>query len=188
MKQTNIFTHFAAAAVVTILVALVYASVQQAHRSGANDPQLQIARDITNDLKNQNATNKWFSSDKIELSQSFSAFNVLYNDKGEPLMSTGVLNGKMPVLPKGVFDHAMRYGENVFTWQPQKDIRIAIVLRSAQSSSSWSYVAVGRSLSEVEQREENLRWMVIISWLLCMGVIMLHWILAFIKVRRNPNG
>jgi hypothetical protein len=187
MRQTNIFTHLAAAAVVTILVALVYAGVQQAHRSGANDPQLQIARDITNDLKNQNATDKWFSGDKIELSQSLSVFDVLYNDKGEPLMSTGLLNGKMPLLPKGVFDFAKSNGENVFTWQPQRGVRVAIVLKSLRSPS-YSFVAVGRSLSEVEQREENLRWMVIISWLLCMGVIVLHWIIAFIKVRRNANG
>jgi hypothetical protein len=187
MKQTNIFNHLAAAAIVTLLTGLIYAGVQQAHRSAADDPQLQIAGDISNKLKKGGAIDKWFSGDTIEISQSLSVFNVLFNDKGEPVISTGVLNGKMPLLPKGVFDFARKNGENVFTWQPQRGVRMAVVLEALQSSA-YSFVAVGRSLYEVEQREENLRWMVIISWLLGMGVIMVHWIIAFIKARRNTNG
>jgi hypothetical protein len=187
MRQTNILTYLAAAAIVTILVALVYTTVQQAHRSGANDPQLQIASDISKRLGKGATTDKWFSGDTIEISQSLSVFNVLYNDKGDPVMSTGVLNGKMPSLPQGVFAHSAVYGENVFTWQPQKGVRIAMVLRSVHSPA-WSYVAVGRSLLEVEKREEYLRWMVFISWLLCMGVIMLHWLITFFKKRKHANG
>jgi hypothetical protein len=187
MKQANVLTHLAAAAIVTILSALIYMSVQQVHRSAANDPQLQIATDISNNLKKEKAVDKWFNGDTIEISQSLSVFNVLYNDKGEPVISTGVLNGKMPSLPKGVFDFARKNGQNVFTWQPQRGVRMAIVLRSLLLSSSYSYVAVGRSLNEIEQREQNLLWMAFISWLLCMGVIMLHWLIAFLKTRNNAN-
>ena len=186
MRQTSIFTHLAATAIITILSALIYATVQQTYRSGANDPQLQIARDISNKLKKGEGIGKWFDGDTIEISQSLSSFNVLYDDKAGAVLSTGVLNGKLPSLPKGVFDHAMKHGENVFTWQPQKGVRVAVVLRSLQSSS-YSYVAVGRSLYEVELREENLRWMIFISWLLCIGVIMLHWLIAFFKNRKNAN-
>ena len=186
MKQTNILNHLAAAAIVTILTALVYATAQQGHRSGANDPQIQIARDISNKLKNGGVVGKWFTDDTIEISQSLSVFNALYNDKGDPVLSTGVLNGKLPSLPKGVFDFTRKNGENVFTWQPQRGVRVAVVLKSLQSSS-WSFVAVGRSLDEVEGREESLRWMVFISWLLCMGVIMIHWIIAFLKTRKYTN-
>jgi len=186
MRQLNILTHLAAAAIVTIMIALIYATVQQVHRSGANDPQLQIAGDISNKLKKGEAIGKWFDGDTIEISQSLSVFNALYNDKGEPVMSTGLLNGKMPSLPIGVFGHAWRYGENVFTWQPQKGVRVAVVLQSLQSSS-YSYIAVGRSLYEVEKREEDLRWMAFISWLLCMGVIMLHWLIIFLKNRKEAN-
>jgi len=186
MGQTSIVTHLAAAAIITILTALIYATVQQAHRSGANDPQLQIARDISNKLKKGEGAGKWFEGDTIEISQSLSVFTALYNRQGEPELSTGVLNGKMPSLPKGVFGQAMRYGENVFTWQPQKGVRVAVVLKSLQSSA-YSYIAVGRSLYEVEQREENLRWMAFISWLLCMGVIMLHWLVSFLRNGKKAN-
>jgi hypothetical protein len=187
MKQTNVFTHLAAAAIVTILSAFIYATVQQAHRSGANDPQLQIARDISNKLEKGGTVDKWFNGDTIEISQSLSVFNALYNDKGEPVISKGVLNGKMPSLPKGVFDFARKNGENVFTWQPERGVRMAIVLKSLQSSA-YSFVAAGRSLYEIEQREQNLTWTTFISWVLCMGVIILHWLITFLKTRRNANS
>src|SRR5258706_9809953 len=165
MKRANVFTHIASAAIVTILTALTYASVQQTYRSGANDPQLQLARDISYQLRKGAPIDKWFNGDTVEISQSLSVFNTLYNDKNEPVLTTGGLNGKMPVLPKGVFDVAKKKGENVFTWQPQSGVRVAIVLKSLQSSAGFSFVAAGRSLYEVEQREENLRWMVFINWL-----------------------
>jgi hypothetical protein len=49
----NSITHLAAIAIVTILCGLIYVSVQQSHRSVANDPQLQIARDISEGLVNR---------------------------------------------------------------------------------------------------------------------------------------
>src|SRR5258705_8592366 len=157
MKHTNIFTHLAAAAIVTILTGLLYASVQQVHRSGANDPQLQVAMDISYKLKNGDVIGESLNDDTVEISQSLALFHTLYNDKVEPLASTGLLNGKPPSLPQAVFGFARKNNENVFTWQPQRGIRVAVVLKFV-NSPSYSLVAVGRSLYEVEVREENLRW------------------------------
>src|SRR3977135_20381 len=120
MRQTSIFTHLAATAIITILSALIYASVQQTYRSGANDPQLQIARDVSNKVKKGEVVDKWFDVDTMEISQSLSVFQALYNEKGQPVLSTGVLNGKLPSLPIGVFGYALKYGEYVFTWHHQK--------------------------------------------------------------------
>ncbi|MDP4261063.1 MAG: hypothetical protein Q8941_00915 [Bacteroidota bacterium] len=186
MKKANLLTHLAAAAIVTILAGLIYASVQQAHRSGANDPQLQVAMDISNKVKQAGTAGKWFNTDTVEISQSLSVFSTLFDSRGEPVMSTGVLNGKMPHLPKGVFDFAKTNGENVFTWQPERSVRMAVVLKPL-SSPAYSFVAVGRSLNEIEKREQNLLWMAFISWLLCMGVIMLHWLINFFKSRTLPG-
>ena len=186
MKSTNFISHLAAAAIVTILAGLVYATVQQTYRTGANDPQLQLARDISNKIESKGTPGKWFDDDTIEISRSLSVFNTLYNDKNEPALSTGVLHGKLPLLPEGVFDEAKKNGENVFTWQPEQGVRVAIVLKSIPSSS-YSFVAVGRSLDEVELREKNLRWTVLISWLLCMGVVIVHWIIVSLKPGKNAN-
>ena len=180
MRKSNILAHLAAAIIVTILAAFIYASVQQVHRSAANDPQLQVSRDISDRLNNKRGPiDKWFNTDTIDISRSLAVFTTLYNYNDEPVVSTGLLNGKKPSLPRGVFDFAKRSGENVFTWQPESGVRVAVVLKSVQSPD-YSFVAVGRSLFEVEKREKDLLTMTIISWLLCVGIIMLHWLIDYI--------
>jgi hypothetical protein len=47
MKPSSLFAHLVAAIIITGIILLVYACVQQVHRSSANDPQLQIARDLS---------------------------------------------------------------------------------------------------------------------------------------------
>jgi len=102
------------------------------------------------------------------------------------VISNGVLNGHLPLVPGGVFDFAKKNGENVFTWQPQRGTRVAMVLKALRSTP-YSYVAVGRSLFEVEKREKDLTQMTLISWLLCVGVIMVHWIIAFLNNGKFAN-
>ncbi|HET6994807.1 MAG TPA: hypothetical protein VFI06_07485 [Chitinophagaceae bacterium] len=182
MKQANILTHLSAAIVMTILVAFIYAAVQQVHRSTANDPQLQLSRDISDKISQGGPIDKWFDTDTINISQSLGVFKTLYNYNAEPVISTGLLNGKKPSLPKGVFDFAKSTGENVFTWQPEGGVRVAVVIKSIHSPV-YSFVAVGRSLLEVEKRESNLLMMAVISWLLCVGLIMLHWLVSFIETK-----
>jgi hypothetical protein len=186
MRQANTPAHLAAAAIITILAALIYASVQQAHRSAANDPQLQIAGDIGNELRKSGTPGRWMNGDIIEISQSLSVFTILFDGRKEPVKSTGLLNGRLPHLPEGVFAFARDEGENVFTWQPQAGVRAAVVLRPVQSSS-YAFVAVGRSLTEIEKREHNLLQMAFISWLLCMGVLLIHWLISFYWARRETG-
>jgi len=52
MKQLPVVTHLAAGIIITTIMLLIYACVQQSYRSSANDPQLQIARDLSNALSN----------------------------------------------------------------------------------------------------------------------------------------
>ncbi len=46
----SIAAHLTAIIIITIILLTVYASVQQCYRTSANDPQIQIARDISNSL------------------------------------------------------------------------------------------------------------------------------------------
>ena len=50
MKSFNSANYLAATAVVTIFAGFIYAAVQQTYRNTANDPQLQIARDMSEQL------------------------------------------------------------------------------------------------------------------------------------------
>jgi len=161
----------------TILCGLVYMTVQQSYRSNANDPQLQFAKDISSRLETNRSIENLWPNDSIEISKSLSPFIVLYDNNGNPVRSTGTIDGQLPKLPKGVFDFTRRNKEDVLTWQPRKGVRMAMVVESAQSSTI-SFVAVGRSLEEVEKLEGNLTLMIIIAWLVCIGVIVLSGIVG----------
>jgi hypothetical protein len=44
--------------IVTVLCGLIYVTVQHSHRSGANDPQLQIALDLKDAIETNQSTLK----------------------------------------------------------------------------------------------------------------------------------
>src|SRR6185295_1226237 len=177
MKEKNFITHFGTLMIVTVLCGLVYVTVQQAHRAGANDPQLQIALDMKNAIETDQSMEKWMHADSIEISASLSVFKTLFDKNGEPLQSTGLLEGQLPRLPKTVLDFTERKKENIVTWQPKRGIRLAMVIESVRSPYV-GFVAVGRSLEEVEKRESTLVTMVLVAWLVCAGVILLHFLLS----------
>ena len=166
-------------AVVTVILLLIYAAVQQTYRTGANDPQIQMARDIAASLKEKRSSEHIFPADSIDIAKSLGVFAVLYDSNSRPIKSSGFINGKIPQLPAGIFDFVKSHGEDMITWQPQPGIRMAMVV-AAVLSPNVSFVAVGRSLNEVEIRESNLLSMVIISWLICIGIIIIN---AFIQWR-----
>src|SRR3954451_16910110 len=104
MKPTLLLTHFVAAIVVTGVFLTIYATVQQAHRSGANDPQLQLARDIEAKISGNKPYDQLLPNDSIDISNSLGHFVTIYNSNGTPFQSTGILDNKLPQLPAGVFD------------------------------------------------------------------------------------
>jgi hypothetical protein len=182
MNKSNFVSHFTVLLVLTILCGLIYAAVQQSHRSGANDPQLQIALDLKNAIENNHSTARWLPDDSIEISKSLSVFTTLYNNAGEPVRSSGFLDGQLPRMPRGVFDFTKKRREDVITWQPQPGVRMAMVVESV-NSPQIGFVAVGRSLSEVEKRESNLTTMVLVAWLVCSGIIVLHFLLSYFSLK-----
>ena len=184
MRNFNFLSHAAAALIVTILCGLIYVSVQQSHRSAANDPQLQIARDIRERLNNNRSIQGLWEGDTFEISKSLAVFKVLYNINGEPVQSTGMLNGKLPQIPKGVFDFTRKHEEDVVTWQPQHGVRMAMVVESI-SSPGVAFIAVGRSLEETEKRVGNLTTMLLVGWIACLGIIIFHSLLFITLKNRN---
>ena len=181
MKNSNLFSHLVTSAVVTILCGVIYVTVQQSHRAGANDPQLQLARDISNKLKSNQPVNHLMMPDTVEISKSLAVFTVLYGNNGESIQSTGLLDGQLPKIPRGVFEYTKKHGEDVLTWQPRRGVRMATVVESVQSNNI-GFVAVGRSLSEVEKRVSGLITMVLLGWLAGTGCILVHFIVTRIRL------
>ena len=174
MKRTSLLlAHLAAAIIITGIILLVYASVQQAHRSSANDPQLQIARDLSAAISSGKSINNLLQHDTIDLSQSLSVFTEIFDKNGNPLQSSGFLNGALPKPPAGIFEYVNENVEDALTWQPQNDVRMAMVFEKIKEPGE-GFVAAGRSLKETEVRESNLLKMVAIVWFACMAVLIIH--------------
>jgi hypothetical protein len=181
MKKFSWLDFLFVVTIITIVFGVVYASVQQCYRSGADDPQIQLVRDINLKLHEGKSIERFFD-DSINIAQSLSPFVVLYNANGKPLRSSGYLNGKMPELPAGVFDFARANNEHDVTWQPQVGVRMAMAILYS-NSSQVGFIAAGRSLQEVEIREHNLVTMIIIGWIMCIAVILFHAVLQFYKIK-----
>jgi hypothetical protein len=135
------------------LPVLVYASVQQAYRLSANDPQIEMAEDAADQLKRGEEISAVFPGNrKVEVTRSLAPFSSVLGEDGKILVSSGELNGKPMSLPQGVLDYTKVHGEDRLTWQPQVGVRLATVVVHFSGVKS-GYVLVGRSLREVEQRE-----------------------------------
>ncbi len=179
----NFFQYLLVAGAITVIFAVIYTAVQQTYRSGANDPQLQIVQDIESRLHSDKSVEKYFD-DTIDIAQSFTPFNALFDANGKAIRSTGYLHNSLPVLPAGVFDFAKAHNEDVLTWQPESGVRMAMVIKYVKASPV-NFVASGRSLLDVEVREHNLTAIIIIGWIICIGLLLLNAVIGFFKNKEN---
>lgn len=163
-----ILPYAVAAIVTTILVGLIYVSVQQQYRTSANDPQWQTVTDAASRLTNNKPAFTTTVQDTVQLPQSLSQFVQLYNAGGTLTYSTGYIGTAPPVLPAGVLAAAKTEGIYAVTWQPTATVRLAAVVAY---TTQGNYIVAARSLAETEKREHNLLLMAVICWLLCLAVI-----------------
>jgi len=173
--------HLTAIAIITIIIGLIYCAVQQNYRSSANDPQVQIARELQGNLQKGNPLP---FGDSVEMETSLSVFQQTYDKNANPLLSTGYLNGKVPRLPKGVFEYAKTNGEHWITWQPQENVRMATGIVRV-NVGPVAYLVVGRSLNDVEKRIASMTKMIFMGWILCICVVLVNWLVTFYHYNRK---
>ncbi len=180
--------------VITMLCLLVAVVVQQNFRTSANDPQIALSEEIAHDLSsapNQNSEltilNQLQESlslrlvpGKTDIATSLLPFVVVYDQSGNPLASTAVLNSAAPILPKGVFDYTLSHGQDRLTWQPQNTLREAAVVTYFYSpvTHNAGYVLASRSLRDVEDREGTLSSIVFLLWF--SSIIVLSFIILLL--------
>ena len=170
MKNLTTLNYLVATALVTVVMLLIYATVQQVYRTGLNDQQVQIARDISSKLEHGRPIESYINADTIDIGRSLSPFIVLYDAQGKAIQSNAILDGKMPQVPGGLFDVVRNNEEYRVTWQPRKGIRMAMVIVKT-NTSPVQFVASGRSMTEVEERIQQMRTTVFFAWLICMVII-----------------
>jgi hypothetical protein len=158
------------AVIITCAFGLIALEVQQNYRQSANDPQIQMAEDVANAVNSgQNSADIVSSDQKINLSDSLAPFIIFYNSNQKPIEGSGYLDNVLPGPPSGTFNVAKNSTDNEdrFTWQPNNTVRIAAVLVSIDNGNK-GYVLAGRSLKEVEIREDNLNETVLLAWFITM--------------------
>jgi hypothetical protein len=134
------------------LCALVYLTVQQSLRMGANDPQIQLAEDAASNLNAGASVESVVPSTKVEIAESLAPYLIVYDTSGNILASSATLDGTVPAYPAGVLDYARQKGQDRVTWQPEVGVRMATVVVRYNNG----FVMAGRSLTEVEQRESQV--------------------------------
>ena len=151
------------AVVITGLVGLCYAAVQQDLRQSANDPQIQMSEDIAAKLADGQPIQNVVPSEKVDIAKSLAPYVIVFDATGKPIASSAQLDGQTPTIPAGVTDYVKQNGEDRITWQPQPGVRSAAVVTQFKGSNA-GFVLVGRSLREVEIREDNILHLLIVGW------------------------
>lgn len=150
----------------TVLCGLVYVGVQQAYRQSANDPQIQMAEDAAAAVSGGTQAQSFVPAGTVDIGASLSPYVVFYDDAGNPTGGNGLLEGRYPSLPSGVFDYTRAMGEDRVTWQSPQGIRSAIVVvRTHDAGARQGFVMAGRSLREVERREAQIELFAFAAWI-----------------------
>lgn len=185
MKAVKFFLpNIFASIIITIVFTTMYVVVQQVYRSGANDPQVQVAKDIVDRLTKNSSLTGLIPAETIDITRSLSPFYVLFNGDGNPVESSGRLHGSLPRLPVGVLKFTQEHLEHRLTWQPDKHERFAMVMMKV-NNSQIATVAVGRNLREVEIRINRFVQMIFAGWVLSMLTVFAYSIFNFYRKKNN---
>jgi hypothetical protein len=178
LRPALLFNAVVLAGISTVLALALYTIPQQVLRQGANDPQIQMATDLSTFLNRYGVTDGLnqgallHSGGVVDIARSLSPFLIVYNDQGQPLGSNAQLNGQTPAPPKGVFDYTRIHGEERISWQPSHGVRIAAVIERVNGPQP-GFVLAGRNMREVEAREQQVEQMAGLAWIAMLGLILL---------------
>lgn len=149
---------------ITLLSGLFFLLVQQSVRLGANEPLVEIAGELSERLSEKKGIPQEFPSKKIDMTRSLTTFFYVFDSSRNLIGTTASLNNGEATIPQGVLQIAKDKEENRVTWQPQRGVRNALVVKHFKGQSE-GYVAVGKSLREVEQLEYTLQTLTAIGWI-----------------------
>ncbi len=149
---------------VSILYLTIYLVGQQILRQLANNPQIQMAEDISYGLSNGKNYSTVLNTSNIDPNLSLSPFTLIYDINGNILSDNLSPSANLPSLPKGIFAYVQGKGEDRFTWQPSNNLRLAVVVTEYIGKNGGGFVLVGRSLREVENLESTIEIYVSAAW------------------------
>lgn len=182
--KKEVFRFLSLAFIFSVACFASYLVVQQSIRLSTNDPQIQIAEDTTKNIVGGSNPTSVVGQNTVDISQTLDSFVIVFDDNGNSIASSGNLHGAIPNIPSGVFAYTKTHGEDRFTWQPESGVRIAAVMTRFEAQNK-GFVLVGRSLREVEKREDAILMLIFGIWL--VGILVLFVFQCFTIVIIWPN-
>jgi hypothetical protein len=149
---------------ITLICGLVYLISQQTIRLSANNQQVEIAKDYANLLTNGIDVQNLLPKRKIDLANNLNTFVIIFNDKGNVLFSSAILDNQTPTPPISVLDNVRSIGETRITWQPKINVRSAIVIDRFEGLHP-GFILVGKSLKETESLEDKILNLTALAWI-----------------------
>jgi hypothetical protein len=180
-RPVLVYNALVLAALSTGLALALYAIPLNILRSGANDPQIQMATDTAVDLSHLDLRDPVQKGGlvpfgaAVDMAQSLRPFLIIYDDQGQVIASGAQLDGRTPTLSKGVLDYVRTHGEDRISWEPiahSHAVRIAAVVERVNGPQP-GFVLAGRSMREVEARIAQVSQMAQLTWFGMLGVIAL---------------
>lgn len=138
--------------VAIVLSGLSYAGTQQVLRQDANDPQVQLAEDVTAAMNAGATSTDIVPQTSVDMEKSLAPFVLIYDKDNKISGTDAVIGTEKPNVPNSVLDAARSNGSNRVTWEPKAGVRSAIV---AMKDKNNNVVVVGRSIREVELRAQQ---------------------------------
>jgi hypothetical protein len=167
-----------------IILVFVYAVAQNILRSGANEPQIQIAEDASFLLAHNAPMGPIVPEASVELLRNLGPFIQVYDEKGSLLDGNALLNGVSPKISKEDLLYTKQHGENRITWQPEAGTRIATIIFHYDGQNP-GYVVSGRSLRETENRIQDIAKLCFFMW---FGLVFVVGICSFFLTRHSGRG
>lgn len=169
------------AVVATVLAGTAFAIGQQILRTGANDPQVQLAEDAAAQLQAGANPADVLPSAQTDLATSLAPWLIVYGPDRKPLAGSAQLDGKLAEYPTSVFDNAPAGGRrDEVTWQPRAGVRAASVVLGFKGG----WVVAGRSLRLVEEREDLVGQLAVAGWLAALVATAVTVLAAELVARR----
>ena len=153
------------AAATTVLAGLGYVVVQQDLRLSANDVPQQLAEDAATRLDAGAAPLDVVPATKTDIRASLAPFVMVYDEQGNLLASSAVLDGAAPQYPTQAFSDARNRHPDTVTWDTLTGARSATVIVPYQHG----FVVAGQSLRLTEQLIDKMLLIVVVCWVAALA-------------------
>lgn len=173
----------------TLVCGFVFAVAQYTLRQGANDPQIQLARDLRNSLHDGASAESFQQNvNPVDIKNSLSPFTMIFSEDHTVIASTGRLDNQTLQVPTGVLEYTLNKkdstgtgAEHLVTLQPEKGVRLAAVFKVVELTTPGAkplIVMSARNLSLVESRINHIQWFSAGVWLVGLFAIATYSVLS----------